>query len=86
MSDYQAAEQAAEIIAALEAENDKLKKMLVDLEAKYDNRPKLSARDVALIRRFGSTTGMSNRELAKAFGVNERTIGRTLEGVYHKGK
>ncbi|MFE7717542.1 hypothetical protein ACFU44_00700 [Nocardia rhizosphaerihabitans] len=67
------------IIRELEAEKE-------ELLQKLDNRPKLSDRDVQLIKRFFHTTGMSDRELADVFNVNPRTIGRIRTGEYHKDK
>lgn len=55
-----------------------------ELRAKLDNRPKLSPRDVEMVRRLGATTGLSHQELADIFGVNRATISRTLNHTYHK--
>ncbi|WP_431941625.1 hypothetical protein [Nocardia grenadensis] len=69
-------------------EKDDLVLKIVDLESRLakatDNRPKLTPRDVELIRRFRHTAGATVNDLAGAFGVNPRTIGRILDGTYHK--
>ncbi|CRY79826.1 hypothetical protein SAMN05421776_11734 [Nocardia farcinica] len=65
------------IIRNLSDENTRLK-------AKTDNRKKLSKRDVALIRRFAKTAGVTHQELADSFEVNRATISRIISGEYHK--
>ena len=69
-------------------DKDDLVLKIVELENQIDkltdNRPKLSARDVELIRRLKRNANASNQELAEAFGVNRATITRTINGTYHK--
>ncbi|MCA2331886.1 hypothetical protein JF714_15695 [Mycobacterium avium] len=48
------------------------------------NKKKLTKREVAEIRRLGRTTGMSQRELAEIYDINQATVSRILKGVYHK--
>jgi DNA-binding XRE family transcriptional regulator len=69
-------------------EKDDLVLKIVDLEARLekatDNRPKLTDRDVQLIRRLHANAKASHSELARSFDVNPRTIGRIISGEYHK--
>lgn len=48
------------------------------------NKKKLTKREVAEIRRLGRTTGMTQRELAEIYDINQATVSRILKGVYHK--
>ncbi|QIS16443.1 hypothetical protein [Nocardia arthritidis] len=65
-------------ISELERENTELRR-------KTDNRKKLSAREVELIRRLGGQ-GYPHRMLAESFDVNKATISRTINGTYHKAE
>lgn len=53
-------------------------------QAKADNRKKLTAVEVAEIRRMYRNTGFSQREIADIYDVNPATISRTVRGIYHK--
>lgn len=64
-------------------ENKKLKARVAELEAQpLDNKPKLSDAEVNDIR-AAFRGGMSQRDLADAYGVNSSTISRTIRGIYH---
>ncbi|RYH53153.1 MAG: helix-turn-helix domain-containing protein [Alcaligenaceae bacterium] len=71
--------------------NEHLTKTVRDLtaqiryaQAKADNRKKLTAVEVAEIRRMYRNTGFSQREIADIYDVNPATISRTVRGIYHK--
>lgn len=64
-------------------ENDKLKARVKELESKLrDNRSKLTEFEVKDIR-AAYRGGMSQSDLAHAYGVNPATISRTVRGLYH---
>lgn len=67
----------------LVAENRSLKAEIEALEAQtFDNRPKLTDHEVKDIR-AAYRGGMSQKDLAHAYGVNPATISRTVRGIYH---
>lgn len=60
-----------------------LRKRVDELEsAPANNRPKLSEYEVKDIRE-AYKSGMSQVDLANAYGVNPATISRTVRGLYH---
>jgi uncharacterized coiled-coil DUF342 family protein len=66
---------------ALLKERDELLEELKELRD-WDNRPKLTERDVADIRQ-AYRGGMRQRDLADNYGVNPSTISRIVRGIYH---
>ncbi|ERB55299.1 hypothetical protein N806_29795 [Rhodococcus sp. P27] len=49
----------------------------------YDNRKKLTPREVTTIR-DAYRSGFSQSELAEIYDVNPATISRTVRGIYHR--
>lgn len=68
-------------------ENRRLREENERLKASFKvptNKKKLTNREVAEIRRLARTTGMSQREVAEIYDINQATVCRILKGVYHK--
>ena len=64
-------------------ENRTLKARVAELESKpLDNRRKLSDYEVKDIR-AAYRGGMSQKDLAHAYGVNPATVSRIVRGIYH---
>lgn len=49
------------------------------------NAKKLTADEVAGIRRLHQRSALSQREIAEAFDVNPATVSRIVRGIYHGG-
>lgn len=69
------------IIGELKAAIEALENENAELRAAVDNRKKLTAAEVARMRRW-HTEGWSQAELADAFDVNDATISRIVRGIY----
>ena len=70
-------------LVALVEHNAELKARVAELEEKQnDNRRKLSKHEVQDIR-AAYQGGMSQSDLADAYGVNPATISRTVRGIHH---
>lgn len=73
----------AELVALTE-HNAALKARVEELEQKqHDNQSKLTKHEVQDIR-AAYQGGMSQSDLAAAYGVNPATISRTVRGIYHR--
>jgi DNA-binding NarL/FixJ family response regulator len=70
-------ERAADLIFKLSAQAE------VPKNLPHNNRPKLTKRDVLLIRQM-KRNGETQAAIAEVFDVNAGTISRIIRGYYHK--